>query len=187
MNDVICHGIPDTRPLRDGDIVSFDVSVFMNGVFGDNCGTIIIGEGDDEARALVDAARQALDESVALCRPGACLTEIGAACGAVAERNSFGSVRKYCGHGIGQQFHMQPMVQHFRNADRLELVPGMVFTIEPMITAGHHDSRVWSDGWAVLSLDGGRSAQFEHTVLITDDGHEVLTLPPPAGSAAACP
>ena len=178
VNDVICHGIPDTTPLQAGDVVSFDVSVYLNGVFGDNCATVCVGDDDtiDEgARVLVRAAEEALDAAVAVCGPGACLTEVGAACHAVADRYECSTVRKYCGHGIGDQFHMLPLVQHFRNRDRLELTPGMIFTIEPMLTEGSHSSRTWSDGWTVLTTDGGRAAQFEHMVHITEHGADVLT------------
>ena len=174
-NDVICHGIPDSRVLRDGDVVSFDVSVFVDGVFGDNCGTVCVGDVDAAGRRLVDATRGALDAAIAVVRPGACLTEIGDACSDAADVRGYGVVRQYCGHGIGRQFHMLPFVQHFRNGDALTFREGMVFTIEPMLVEGSSDCRVLDDGWTVVTNDGGRAAQYEHMVAITRDGHEVLT------------
>eukprot|EP00904_Undaria_pinnatifida_P007059 jgi/Undpi1/3483/HiC_scaffold_16.g06855.m1 len=184
VNEVACHAIPDNRPLRDGDLVSFDVSVFfkargqmMDGFHGDNCATVGVGTIDAASQRLMDATQEAMMEGVSVCRPGACLTEIGSAIHAVADRYGFDTVRKYCGHGVGSSFHMLPFVEHFRNKNRLELVPGMTFTIEPIFTEGSEATTTWSDGWTVQTRDGGRAAQFEHVVLITEDGHEVLTVP----------
>ena len=177
-NEVICHGIPDSRILEDGDVVSFDVSVFADGVFGDNCGTVCVGDVDAAGRRLVEATQRALDDAIAGVKPGACLTAVGEACSRVAEdAGGYGVVRQYCGHGIGRVFHAPPLVQHCRNRDRFTLLPGHVFTIEPMLTEGSPELYVADDGWTVVTRDGGRAAQFEHMVLVTDDGHEVLTLP----------
>jgi len=210
INEVICHGIPDARSLRNGDIVSFDVSCFVGGVHGDNCATVIVGDVDkdgisaDDAtapkdwrgvpqktkfandeeqelfvtgRRLVQAALESLNEGVAVCKPGACLSDIGKAIHAVADAYNYDTVRKYRGHGISEEFHCAPFVKHYRNSDALILQPGMIFTIEPMLTEGNSDCYEWNDAWTVATVDGGRSAQFEHTVLITEDGVEILTLP----------
>ena len=134
------------------------------------------------ARRLVQAALDARDEGVAACKPGACLSDIGAAIHAVSDAYGYDTVRHYRGHGIAEEFHRAPFVKHFRNNDRMELLPGMIFTIEPMITEGKAECYEWSDNWTVVTRDGGRCAQFEHTVLITDDGVEVLNLPPSASS-----
>lgn len=212
VNEVICHGIPDTRPLEFGDIVSFDVSCFMNGVHGDNCATIVVGDeqetdeigtdwrdvpylgskffddcrSDDNdadeatirsARRLVHAARESLYEAINRIGPGSCLTDIGAAVQDVADSYGYSTVEKYRGHGIGADFHRPPFVKHYRNYDKLELVPGMVFTIEPMLVENAGDCFEWSDKWTVVTSDGGRAAQFEHTILIKEDGVEILTVP----------
>lgn len=197
VNEVICHGIPDTRKLEYGDIVSFDVSVFLDGVHGDNCATVIVGDAHSDSaskiasekdndtladmesgRRLVRAAQESLDKAIERCYPGGCLSEIGDAIETVADEYNFNSVRSYRGHGIGEVFHCAPYVKHFRNSDKVELRPGMIFTIEPMIVEGGYESYEWeSDGWTVVTEDGGRAAQFEHTVLITEDGVEILTLP----------
>mmetsp|Transcript_16782 Transcript_16782/g.41946 ORF Transcript_16782/g.41946 Transcript_16782/m.41946 type:complete len:399 (-) Transcript_16782:91-1287(-) len=208
VNEVICHGIPDTRPLEFGDIVSFDVSCFINGVHGDNCATIIVGDeqetdeigtdwrgvpylgskffegraDEDEAkirsaRRLVHAARESLYEAINRIGPGSCLTDIGAAVQDVAEDYGYSTVEKYRGHGIGADFHRPPFVKHYRNYDKLELLPGMVFTIEPMLVEGSGDCFEWSDKWTVATSDGGMAAQFEHTILIKEDGVEILTVP----------
>lgn len=207
INEVICHGIPDTRPLEFGDIVSFDASCFINGVHGDNCATIIVGdeqetdeigtdwrgvpylgsnffEGKDEdearirsARRLVHATRESLYEAIRRIGPGACLTDIGAAVQEVADSYGYSTVEKYRGHGIGADFHRPPFVKHYKNYDKLELMPGMVFTIEPMLVEGSGHCFEWSDQWTVATSDGGMAAQFEHTVLIREDGVEILTVP----------
>jgi len=204
INEVICHGIPDGRPLENGDVVSFDVSCFVGGVHGDNCATVIVGdeqekdeigvdwrgvpykanfESEEEeammksARRLVHATRESLYAAIEAIGPGACLSDIGGAVQDVADDYGYSTVGKYQGHGIGEVFHCAPFVQHFRNRDYLELVPGMIFTIEPMLVEGSGDCFEWSDHWTVATSDGGMSAQFEHTVLITDDGVEILTVP----------
>ncbi|GMI42556.1 hypothetical protein TeGR_g10566, partial [Tetraparma gracilis] len=171
------HGIPDDRPLRDGDVVSFDVSCFLGGVHGDNCGTVCVGDVDEAGVRLVEAAQEALDEGVRAAGPGRCLTKVGAAIHAVADKYGYDTVRKYCGHGVADHFHAPPFVKHFRNEDELILQPGMIFTVEPMITEGRQASVTWRDNWTAATADGGRAAQFEHTILITETGVEVLTVP----------
>ena len=208
INEVICHGIPDTRPLEFGDIVSFDVSCFINGVHGDNCATIIVGDEQEKdeigtdwrgvpylgneffecrpeedearirsARRLVHATRESLYEAINRIGPGSCLTDVGAAIQDVADSYGYSTVEKYRGHGIGADFHRPPFVKHYRNDDKLELLPGMVFTIEPMLVEGSGDCFEWSDKWTVATCDGGMAAQFEHTILIREDGVEILTVP----------
>lgn len=204
INEVICHGIPDGYKLKKGDVASFDVSLFFNGYHGDNCATVLVGDeqpnhGDDcdkseegvlsftskeeellfiTGRRLIQAAQESLDMAILTCDQGSCLTDIGAAVAAVADAYGYDSVQKYKGHGIGKYFHCPPFVAHYRNDDYLELQEGMVFTIEPMITEGKADCVEWaSDGWTVVTNDGGRAAQFEHMIAITSDGAEVLTLP----------
>ncbi|EED93481.1 probable methionone aminopeptidase, partial [Thalassiosira pseudonana CCMP1335] len=180
VNEVVCHGIPDTRRLELGDVVSFDVSCFVGGVHGDNCATIVVGDVNDEfvtARRLVQAALESRDEGVRACKPGGCLSDIGSAIHAVADAYGYDTVRHYRGHGISSDFHCAPYVKHYRNNEGMELIPGMIFTIEPMLTEGMAECDEWSDNWTVVTKDGGRAAQFEHTVLITDTGVEVLTVP----------
>jgi methionyl aminopeptidase len=204
VNEVICHGIPDARPLQCGDVVSFDVSCFLNGVHGDNCATVIVGDTQEreengvdwrgvpyratfssdeqasfvvEARRLVQATRESLYAAIDTCRPGSCLSEVGAAIQNVADAYGYNSVEKYRGHGICHEFHCAPFVKHFRNNDRLTLEPGMIFTIEPMLTQGSAECFEWDDEWTVSTRDGGLAAQFEHTVLITESSVEILTLP----------
>lgn len=162
--------------MQDGDILKIDVSLFLDGVHGDNCATVCVGNVDDAGRRLVKATKESLDNAVKVCKPGACLSSVGRAVQGVADRYGFGTVTNYTGHGIGHLLHMQPTVIHGRNNYRVPLVPGMIFTIEPMITEYRADTEVWSDGWTVVTVDGGRGAQFEHTVLITPEGVEVFTL-----------
>jgi len=177
VNEVVCHGIPDGRPLCKADIVSLDVSVYLNGVHGDNCSTVIVAEDETmtSQKRLLRCAREALQLAIDVCRPGACLSDIGAAVQKVVDEYGYDTVRKYRGHGIGSQFHIPPFVKHYKNEDKMELLPGMIFTIEPMITEGSSQCYEWEDQWTVVTIDGGRAAQFEHMVLITEDGAEVLT------------
>lgn len=205
VNEVICHGIPDGRPLQFGDAVSFDVSCYLDGVHGDNCATVIVGDQQEKdtgggvdwrgvpykmdfdsneekqqveaARRLVHATRESLYAAIDKCRPGGCLSEIGGAIHDVADEYGYSTIEKYRGHGISDEFHCAPFVKHYRNDDTLMLVPGMIFTIEPMITEGTSECYEWSDEWTVVTKDGSLSAQFEHTVLITKNGVEILTLP----------
>jgi methionyl aminopeptidase len=175
INEVVCHGIPDSRAIEEGDVVSIDVSCYLNGYHGDNCRTFIAGEGSEEAKRLVEAARDALNESIPVVKPGAPLREIGRVIGEVCKRTGYESVRMFCGHGVGRTFHTQPLVYHYPCDTPFLLLPGMTFTIEPMITEGKQDIERWDDDWTIVTADGGLCAQFEHTLLVTDSGAEVLT------------
>ncbi|MGH9067102.1 MAG: type I methionyl aminopeptidase [Acidimicrobiales bacterium] len=176
VNEVICHGIPDSRPLSDGDIVNLDVTIFLGGVHGDTNATYCVGQVDEPSRRLVRVTRECLDVGVAAVAPGRPLSDIGRAIGTHAERNGFGVVRAFVGHGIGRAFHSAPTVLHYYDPSASTvMVPGMTFTIEPMITAGSWRHLTWEDGWTAVTADGSRTAQFEHTLVVTDDGAEVLT------------
>ncbi|EEC51615.1 predicted protein [Phaeodactylum tricornutum CCAP 1055/1] len=176
VNEVICHGIPDYRPLQFGDIVSFDVSCFLNGVHGDNCATVIVGDSQEKDEG-VQAARESLYAGIETCKPGSCLSSVGSAIQDVAESYGLSSVEKYRGHGIADEFHIAPYVKHYRNTDKVVLKPGMIFTIEPMLTNGASTCYEWDDDWTVATADGSLAAQFEHTIHITENGVEILTLP----------
>jgi len=175
VNEVICHGIPDDRPFEDGDVVNVDVTLYLNGFHADTARTWVCGQGDADAHRLVDATREALDAAVAVCKAGAPMKLIGDAVCDVAEREGFGVVRTLVGHGIGEFFHGAPQVFHCRNSDNRKMLEGTTFTIEPVLTEGSSDWVVWKDGWTTATEDGSRSAQFEHTLLITSTGCEVLT------------
>jgi methionyl aminopeptidase len=176
-NEVVCHGVPRADVvLRAGDIVNVDVTTELDGFHGDTSATFLIGEVDAEARRLVEATRASLRAGIDAVRPGARLGDIGAAIGAVAAAAGFGVVADFCGHGIGRRMHEAPQVSHVGRAGAgLRLRPGMVFTIEPMLTAGSPEVRVLGDRWTVVTVDGRWSAQFEHTIVVTDDGAEVMT------------
>ena len=178
VNEVICHGIPDSRPLELGDIVNLDVTIYLNGMHGDLSETVIVGGSTDaESLRLVQVARECLYRSIGAVRPGGPIRNIGKAIQEHAEAHGYGVVRAFVGHGVGEQFHMDPQVPHYFDPSLPgELKPGMVFTIEPMINQGDWRHLPWQDGWTAVTLDGKRSAQFEHTVLVTETGVEVLTL-----------
>jgi methionyl aminopeptidase len=175
VNEVICHGIPDSRPLAFGDIVNLDVTIFSEGMHGDCSATLLVGDVNVVARSLVDTARIAVRAGVRAVRPFRPLSDIGDAIDAVVRSSGYSVVRQFVGHGIGPRFHAGMQVLHHRNRDRQPMLPGMVFTVEPMINAGTPDAVVWSDGWTAVTADLARSAQFEHTVLVTETGVEVLT------------
>ena len=176
VNEVICHGIPDDRPLADGDIVNLDVTVFVDGVHGDTNATFLVGRVDPYSKRLVQVTSECLDRAIDVVRPGAPLSDIGRAIEHHAHANGFFVVRTFVGHGIGEVFHGPPQVPHYYEpAASTVLEPGMTFTIEPMITMGSIDPVIWDDGWTAVTADGARTAQFEHTVLVTDDGVDVLT------------
>ena len=180
INEVVCHGIPDSRKLLEGDIISIDVSLYLNGFHGDNCGTVIVGgdsAGDEAGRNLVSATRDSLAAAIEICKPGTCLSKIGEAVQSVAEAHNLRVVHEFMGHGTGPHLHMNPLVRHYRNNLTIPLVKGMVFTIEPILVEGSRRIAVWEDGWTAVTVDGGRGAQFEHEILITDNGAEILTLP----------
>ena len=178
VNEVICHGIPDSTVLRNGDIVNIDITAYLNGVHGDTDATYLVGEVDDESRLLVERTREAMLRGVRAVAPGRALNAIGRVIESYARRFGYGVVRDFTGHGIGTAFHSGLVVPHYDDpAATTVLEPGMTFTIEPMLNLGSHEWRMWDDGWTVVTLDGSRSAQFEHTVLVTDTGVEILTLP----------
>ena len=178
-NEVVCHGIP--RPdevLAPGDILNVDVTTNLDGFHGDTSATFVIGEASPAARHVVDVARRCRDAGIAAVREGARLGDIGAAIAELAEREGCTVVRELGGHGIGRKMHLEPHVPHFGvRGTGARLRAGMVFTIEPMINLGTRDVRVLDDGWTVVTADGALSAQFEHTVLVTRDGCEILTSP----------
>lgn len=176
VNEVVAHGIPDDRPLTDGDIVNCDITIYLDGMHGDCSATFLVGDVDPATRRLVDVTARCLLVGIDAVRPGGRVRDVGRAIQALAHREGFGIVKELVGHGIGEEFHSTPYVHHYDEPrDRTRLRPGMVFTIEPMLTLGDPDVAQWDDGWTIITLDGQPSAQFEHTVLVTKDGVEVLT------------
>ena len=176
VNDEVCHGIPGPRELRDGDIVNVDVTSIVDGWFADANRTYLVGEVSPEAKRLVDVTRQCLQRAIALVRPGATLGDIGHAIQSHAEGAGYSVVRELVGHGVGHAFHEQPQVNHTgRPGLGVVLVPGMVFTIEPMINQGEMSIKRLADEWTVVTADGSLSAQFEQTVLVTEKGVRSLT------------
>ncbi|HEY3811102.1 MAG TPA: type I methionyl aminopeptidase [Acidimicrobiales bacterium] len=179
VNEVICHGIPDDRPLEDGDIVNIDVTAYLDGVHGDCNATFGAGEVDADSRMLVEVTRQCRDLGIAAVRPGRPISDIGRAIESHAHAHRYGVVRMFVGHGIGEQFHIPPNVPHYFTAEAATVMqPGMTFTIEPMITMGGWREKMWDNGWTAVTADGRRTAQFEHTLVVTEDGADVLTLEP---------
>ncbi|MDE0095731.1 MAG: type I methionyl aminopeptidase [Gammaproteobacteria bacterium] len=177
VNHVICHGIPSDRKLKNGDIINIDVTVIKDGFHGDTSRMFFVGEPSIRARRLVQICRECLDIGIGLVRPGARLGDIGHAIQKHAEGNGFSVVREYCGHGIGRTFHEEPQVLHYGSPDTgMELKPGMTFTIEPMLNAGKKETKLLPDQWTVVTRDRSLSAQWEHTILVTGDGHEILTV-----------
>jgi len=177
INEVICHGIPDSRQLREGDIINIDVTVFLDGVHGDTSCTFLVGEVDPVSTMLVHETRTALYDALATVRPGAPFNAIGKAIDTHAEKHGLGVVRDFIGHGVGTEFHSNLQVLHYfhpRLTRPMEL--GMSFTIEPMLTLGAIDCVIWDDDWTAVTSDGRRTAQFEHTLIVTDDGAEITTL-----------
>ena len=179
VNDVVCHGIPDARPLADGDIVNIDITAYLNGVHGDTDATYLVGDVDEESRLLVERTREAMQRGINAVAPGREINIIGRVISAYAKRFGYGVVRDFTGHGIGAAFHSGLIVPHYDAAPAYNtvMVPGMTFTIEPMLAMGDYHSHVWDDGWTVVTKDRRRSAQFEHTLLVTADGAEILTTP----------
>jgi methionyl aminopeptidase len=177
INHVICHGIPGDKKLKEGDILNIDVTVIKDGYHGDTSRMYFLGEPSVLARRLVKITQECLYLGIEKVKPGAHLGDVGAAIQKHAEGNHFSVVREYCGHGIGRIFHEEPNVLHYGVAGTgLILEPGMTFTIEPMINAGKRFSKLLSDSWTVVTKDHSLSAQFEHTILVTDTGYEILTL-----------
>jgi methionyl aminopeptidase len=178
VNEVICHGIPDARPLEDGDIVKIDVTAYINGVHGDTCATFFCGEVDEQARLLTERTQEALARAIKAVKPGRQVNVIGRVIESYARRFGYGVVRDYTGHGVHTTFHSGLVIPHYDEpAYDTVIKPGMTFTIEPMITLGSGDWYMWEDGWTVLTADGSRCAQFEHTLAVTESGAELLTRP----------
>ncbi|WP_291511791.1 type I methionyl aminopeptidase [Acidithiobacillus sp.] len=176
LNHVICHGIPGDRILKDGDILNIDVTVIKDGYHGDSSKMFLVGNVPLKARRVVEVAHESMVRGIAQVRPGATLGDIGHAIQSYAEAQHCSVVREFCGHGIGRVFHDEPQVLHYGNpGEGLRLVPGMTFTIEPMINAGKRHIKALPDGWTIVTKDHSPSAQWEHTILVTEDGHEVLT------------
>ena len=178
LNEVICHGIPDDTEIADGDIVNIDITAFIGGVHGDTNATFLAGDADEESRLLVERTREAMMRGVRAVAPGRPLNAIGRVIESYARRFGYGVVRDFTGHGIGTTFHSGLVVPHFDDPETtVTMEQGMTFTIEPMLTLGTTDYEIWRDGWTVVTADAGRTAQFEHTLLVTADGCEILTLP----------
>ena len=178
LNEVICHGIPDDTVIADGDIVNIDITAYLDGVHGDTNATFLAGNVDEESRLLVERTHEALMRGVRAVAPGRPLNVIGRVIESYARRFGYGVVRDFTGHGIGTTFHSGLVVPHFDDPEAtMAIEPGMTFTIEPMLTLGTINYEVWPDGWTVLTADRRRTAQFEHTLLVTADGAEILTLP----------
>ncbi len=177
VNHVVCHGIPGDKKLRDGDIINVDVTSIIDGWHGDTSKTFFVGTPKVRTRKIVEVARRALEIGIAQVRPGARLGDIGHAIQQYVEGEKCSVVREYCGHGIGRQFHEEPQVLHYGRPDTgIELQEGMVFTIEPMVNLGKPGVKLLRDGWTVVTRDKSLSAQFEHTLAVTADGYEILTL-----------
>jgi methionyl aminopeptidase len=176
INEVVCHGIPEERKLKEGDILNVDVTPILAGFYGDSSRMYLVGEVSETARRLIAVTRECLALGIRQVRPGGHVGDIGQAIQAHAEGNGFSVVRDFVGHGTGIEFHEDPQIPHYgRRGQGHPLLPGMVFTIEPMINAGRHETRILADGWTAVTRDGSLSAQFEHTVYVTDAGVEVLT------------
>ncbi len=186
VNNQVCHGIPGTKRLKKGDIVNIDVTIIKDGYHGDTSKMFLVGESSVLARRLVSVTQQALYMGIQVVRPGATLGDIGHAIQTFVESHNYSVVREYCGHGIGREFHEEPQVLHYgRPAEGLVLEPGMCFTIEPMVNAGKRQVKLQKDGWTVVTKDRSLSAQWEHTILVTADGSEILTLRDEERSQAA--
>jgi len=178
VNEVICHGIPDSTVLQDGDIVNVDITAFIDGVHGDTDATFLVGSVDEESRLLVERTETATVRAINAVRPGRPVSVIGRVIEAYAKRFGYGVVRDFTGHGIGTTFHSGLVIPHYDEPAYSTIIEaGMTFTIEPMLTLGTIDYEVWDDGWTVVTADRKRTAQYEHTILVTDAGAEILTLP----------
>ena len=177
VNHQVCHGIPGDRVLKHGDIVNLDITVIKDGYHGDTSRMFVVGDGGLPARRLCEVTYECMWKGIVQVRPGATLGDIGHAVQTHAEKNGFSVVREFCGHGIGRKFHEEPQVLHYGRPGTLDkLQPGMIFTIEPMINAGRREIRELADGWTIVTKDHSLSAQWEHTVLVTPTGYEILTV-----------
>ena len=177
VNEVVCHGIPEERVLKEGDIINVDVTPILNGYYGDTSRMYLVGQVSPAARKLVEVTQQCLDRGIDQVRPGAHVGDIGYAIQSFAESHGYSVVRDFVGHGTGVRFHEEPQVPHFgRRGQGPALLPGMVFAIQPMINMGKWPVRILEDQWTAITTDGSLSAQFEHTVLVTEDGVEILTV-----------
>ena len=178
VNEVICHGIPDSRPLREGDICNVDITGFLNGVHGDTNATFLVGEVAEEHRLLVERTHEATLRGIRAVKPGRRINVVGRVIESYARRFGYGVVRDFTGHGIGTAFHSGLIVPHYDD-ERFDTMiePGMTFTVEPMLTMGTYEWDLWDDGWTVTTKDKSWTAQFEHTILVTDSGAEILTQP----------
>jgi len=180
VNDVICHGIPSNKQqLHEGDIIGIDIGVHYNGWVGDSCMTFPVGKIDSESQRLIDVAKRCMELGIEQARAGKHLGDIGAAIQTYCEAQGYSTVREYTGHGVGKELHEEPYVFHYGKwGEGLKLRPGMVFTVEPMINLGSPEVCLLDDEWTVVTADGSLSAQFEHTVLVTRDGFEIITQTP---------
>jgi methionyl aminopeptidase len=179
VNEVICHGIPDDTVLEDGDIINIDVTAYKNGVHGDSNKTFVIGDANETVRDLVERTREALNRGIKAVAPGRQVNVIGRAIESYARRFGYGVVRDFTGHGVGEAFHSGLIIPHYDSAPNYDtrMQVGMVFTIEPMLTLGTHTWELWPDDWTVTTKDKSLTAQFEHTLVVTERGAEILTLP----------
>jgi methionyl aminopeptidase len=190
VNHQVCHGIPGDRVLKNGDVLNIDVTVIKDGYHGDNSRMYYVGEPSIAARRLCDITYECMWHGILQVRPGAHLGDIGHAIQVHAEKHGYSVVREFCGHGVGAKFHEEPQVLHYGRPGTLDrLVPGMTFTIEPMINAGRREIKELADGWTIVTKDHSLSAQWEHTILVTETGYEILTqsvgTPPPPAFAVA--
>ncbi len=182
VNHVICHGIPDDKPLKEGDIINIDLTIKKDGFHGDSSRMFAVGKISPIAQRLIDVTHASMMAGIEAVKPGATLGDVGYACQSVAENAGYSVVQEFCGHGIGRGFHEAPQVVHYgRKGQGLVLQPGMIFTIEPMINQGKRHLRILNDGWTVVTKDRSLSAQWEHEVLVTETGYEILTISPASG------
>jgi methionyl aminopeptidase len=178
VNEVVCHGIPDSTVIADGDIVNIDITAYIGGVHGDNNATFLAGDVDEETKLLVERTQEALMRGIKAVRPGRAINVIGRVIESYAKRFGYGVVREFTGHGVGEAFHSGLVIPHYDDPGSTTIIEaGMVFTIEPMLNLGTHEWTMWNDGWTVVTKDLRNSAQFEHTILVTDTGADILTLP----------
>jgi methionyl aminopeptidase len=176
LNEVICHGIPDSTVAQDGDILNIDITAYINGVHGDTNFTFLVGDVDEESRLLVERTQESLNRAIKAVQPGRPISVIGRVIESFARRHGYGVVRDFTGHGINTAFHSGLIIPHYDDESYDTIIEaGMTFTIEPMLTLGTYEWDMWDDGWTVVTKDRKRSAQFEHTLLVTETGAEVLT------------